>query len=108
MRWRGLGLKSSIMGPSQWNYLDFRCDSDFFTLDPNLATALRLTTTPGVFRRRLGPPRTWKTTRKERTKWRDRGRMSQFRSLAIALAVAPLLLPLPLPSTAKAASDRAS
>src|SRR5262249_40112134 len=42
MRWRGLGLKSSIMGPSQWNYLDFRCDSDFFTLDPNLATALRL------------------------------------------------------------------
>jgi hypothetical protein len=32
---------SSIAKPSQWNFLRFRGHSDFFTLDPNLASALR-------------------------------------------------------------------
>src|SRR6185436_20208549 len=34
---------SSIAKPSQWNLLPFWGYSDFFTLDPNLATALRHT-----------------------------------------------------------------
>ena len=31
-----------------WNYSDFGGDSDFFTLDPNLATALKNTTAGGI------------------------------------------------------------
>src|SRR6185312_8258672 len=34
---------SSIAKPSQWNFSRFWGYSDFFTLDPNLATALRRT-----------------------------------------------------------------
>jgi hypothetical protein len=48
-------------GRNPGNCLDFGSDSDFFTLDPNLATALRLKNAGGI-RRRLSPARTWMTT----------------------------------------------
>ena len=38
-----LNRKVPSKGPSQWNFSAFEGHSDFFTLDPNLATALSVT-----------------------------------------------------------------
>src|SRR5262245_8206200 len=76
-------------------------DSDFFTLDPNLGTALKNVHARG-YQRRPSPARTWMTTQEEGLRRRDRGRMRfQLPIFALALAAPLALLPASL-----SASDR--
>ncbi len=56
-----------MQGSKLWNYSDFdlaQFHSDFFALDPNLATALRLADAGGV-RRRPSPAKTGMTSPEE-------------------------------------------